>query len=165
MQIFTSTHSSKNSKPNVRKRPNQPHFICQTLYQSQSSFKDSIPRELLHPIRLNSLNRLVPYLGALELTIQSRRVLSPPQRMTLLNWFCVNPSLKPRWGQLVTPYLHGKLAPSGAPWRFGHNTFFPWPYPAIIGLPGQLSSHQPPGLYLCLGPGGSFQSSRGLWTL
>ncbi|MBW0474376.1 hypothetical protein O181_014091 [Austropuccinia psidii MF-1] len=88
-------------EPNVKRRPNQPHFICQPPYQSQNSFQDSMPLEYLHPIHLNSLRRLLPYLGAQEFTIQGKGVLSQPQIITPLNGCCSNSNLNPSYGQLA----------------------------------------------------------------
>ncbi|MBW0583008.1 hypothetical protein O181_122723 [Austropuccinia psidii MF-1] len=94
-----------------------------------SSFQESVALESLCPIRLNSLNRLLPYLGAQELTIQGRGVLSQPRVMTLLHGCCGNPA----WNQVGANWPHhifyGQLVPSGALWNFGHGTS-PWPFMA-----------------------------------
>ncbi|MBW0552426.1 hypothetical protein O181_092141 [Austropuccinia psidii MF-1] len=58
------------------------------------------PLDSLRLICLNSLNRLVPYLGSQELTIQGRGVLSQPRIIALLNWCCGNANLNPSHGQL-----------------------------------------------------------------
>ncbi|MBW0502282.1 hypothetical protein O181_041997 [Austropuccinia psidii MF-1] len=75
----------------------------------------------LRPICLNSLNRIIPYLGAQELTIQGRGVLSQPRRLTLLHRCCSDSNLEPSWGQLATPYLLWPIGPlwcSMAIWPF-----------------------------------------------
>ncbi|MBW0482226.1 hypothetical protein O181_021941, partial [Austropuccinia psidii MF-1] len=64
------------------------------------SFQNSIPLEPLCPIHLNSLKRLVPYLGAQELTIQGRWVLSQPQRI-IPQWVLWQFSLNPVYGKLA----------------------------------------------------------------
>ncbi|MBW0540266.1 hypothetical protein O181_079981 [Austropuccinia psidii MF-1] len=71
----------------------------------------------------------------------------------------------PTWGQMAN------LAPSGALWNFWpyHYSlafYGPRPYPAIIGLPGHFPYPQHPGLYLCVGPGGSGSSRphHGFWA-
>ncbi|MBW0576540.1 hypothetical protein O181_116255 [Austropuccinia psidii MF-1] len=106
-QIMSSTLT-----PNVKRRPSQPQFICQHFYQFKiSPFKIQIPLESLGPIRPNSLNRVLPYLGAKELTIQGRGVMSQPQRMTLHHWCGSNSNLRPSWGQFTIPYLYGQFNP------------------------------------------------------
>ncbi|MBW0535558.1 hypothetical protein O181_075273 [Austropuccinia psidii MF-1] len=91
-------------------------FISSDLFFSR--FK--IPLESLCPIHLNSLNRLLPYLGAQELTIQGRRVLSQPQRMTFLHWCCSNSNLRPSGANWPHHIFMANLVPSDALWSFGH---------------------------------------------
>ncbi|MBW0585798.1 hypothetical protein O181_125513 [Austropuccinia psidii MF-1] len=93
------------------------------LISSNFLFKIKIPLEPPRPIHLNSLNRLLPYLDAQELTIQGRGVLSQPRRLTLLQGCCGNSNLEPvgaNWPHLVS---YGQLVPSSALWPFGHKTF------------------------------------------
>ncbi|MBW0554586.1 hypothetical protein O181_094301 [Austropuccinia psidii MF-1] len=61
---------SKLPKPNVRRRPNQPHVICQPRKSHKHFFQDAIAPESLCQILLNSLNRRLPWFRAQELTIQ-----------------------------------------------------------------------------------------------
>ena len=83
------------------------------LISSISSFQDSMPLESLGHIRLNSLNRLLPYLGAQELTIQGRGVLSQPRILTLL----LDGGGNPTWSQVGANWpchiIYGQLTPFG----------------------------------------------------
>ncbi|MBW0536852.1 hypothetical protein O181_076567 [Austropuccinia psidii MF-1] len=78
---------------------------------SKFSFQESIPLESLGLICFNSFNKLLPYLGALELTIQGRGVLSQPLGMTPPQWVLQQFSLEPSWGQLATPYPIWQIGP------------------------------------------------------
>ncbi|MBW0519981.1 hypothetical protein O181_059696 [Austropuccinia psidii MF-1] len=86
---------------------------------SKFSFQESIPLESLHPIRLNSLNRLLPYLGTQELTIKGRGVLSQPRGMTPLHGCCGNLSWNQVRANWPTLMLYSPLAiapPPGLSW-------------------------------------------------
>ncbi|MBW0490356.1 hypothetical protein O181_030071 [Austropuccinia psidii MF-1] len=89
----------------------------------EKTLKPFKPLESLQPIHLNSLNRLGPYLGAQELTIQGRWLMSQPQIITppigvvaILAWtqfmapFGPNPMRsKGAKGQFISP--QGQVAP------------------------------------------------------
>ncbi|MBW0491747.1 hypothetical protein O181_031462 [Austropuccinia psidii MF-1] len=105
---------------------------------------------ILCPICPNSLNRLLPYLGAQDLTIQGRGYChnhdeAPP------NGCCRNPSLtqvRPNWPCHI---IYDQMAS-------GHIL------PSLVFL-ANSPPHQPPGHYPCFWAWGSFPSSRDLWPL
>ncbi|MBW0541638.1 hypothetical protein O181_081353 [Austropuccinia psidii MF-1] len=91
---------------------------------------------------------LVAYLGAQEITIQARRVLSQPQIITLLYWCCGNSSLTQARDNWPYHIIYGQLDPL-----------------VLYGLLANSPPHQPQPITFAFGRGGSFQSSRGLWPL
>ncbi|MBW0532237.1 hypothetical protein O181_071952 [Austropuccinia psidii MF-1] len=84
------------------KTKSTPSHMPSSVSAQSFSFQESIPLESLSPVRLNFLNRLLPYLGAQELTNQGRGVLSQPRVMTLLHGCCGNPA----WNQVGANWPH-----------------------------------------------------------
>ncbi|MBW0585921.1 hypothetical protein O181_125636 [Austropuccinia psidii MF-1] len=105
---MSSTFPSQMSREDQFNLNSYANILSVQIFSFQDSNTSGIPTS--NPS--NSLNRLLPYLGAQELTIRGRGVLSQPQRMTLLYW-C--------WGQLATPYLYGQFGPLWRSMAF-------WPY-------------------------------------
>ncbi|MBW0583077.1 hypothetical protein O181_122792 [Austropuccinia psidii MF-1] len=129
------------------------------IITSKFSFQDQIPLEYLCPIRLNSLNRLLPYLGDQALTIQGRVVLSQPQVWpSSLMAAAIQPGAKlgpighviPFMANLPPWVFYGIPAITPPNGNFMASTIFIGlkPYPAVIGLLGKFPLHQPPGLHL-----------------
>ncbi|MBW0546912.1 hypothetical protein O181_086627 [Austropuccinia psidii MF-1] len=105
LPFITNAESSNTSSargfmedsPNTVSNLNTAQYRCKHLYWiHQYSFTSQIQV-------LQSYNH-----GFSALKLQA---VSQPQRMTLLNWCCGNPSLKPNWGQLLTPYYLWPVAP------------------------------------------------------
>ncbi|MBW0521769.1 hypothetical protein O181_061484 [Austropuccinia psidii MF-1] len=146
-------------------REDQVNPISYTIISisSKFSFQESIPLESLFPIHLNVLNRLLPYLGAQELTIQGRGVLSQPRVMALLHGCCGNLA----WDQVGANWTHhilyGQLAP------FGYITF-PWPFmassnilPSLAFLDNFLIPNPQASIFV-FGPRVVLLSPRGFWA-
>ncbi|MBW0543457.1 hypothetical protein O181_083172 [Austropuccinia psidii MF-1] len=76
--------------------------------------------------------------------------------MILLNWCCVNPSLKPSWGQFFTPYLLWPIGTSGSLWPFGHNTFSPGHILPSLASLANFHLTNPQAFIFVLVPGGPF---------
>ncbi|MBW0517383.1 hypothetical protein O181_057098 [Austropuccinia psidii MF-1] len=130
---------------------------------SNFSFQESIPLKSLCPIRLNRLNRRLPYLGAQELTIEGRGVLSQPQVMNLLHGCCHNPA----WNQVGANWPHHISYSQFAP--FGHINF-PWPFMASGHILPSLASvanfhiSNPQVSIFAFGLGGVALPPRGFWA-
>ncbi|MBW0470459.1 hypothetical protein O181_010174 [Austropuccinia psidii MF-1] len=138
--------------PNWHQEPPPPIIIEEEEEGLKIFFHDAIPPESLFEILLNSLNRLLPWFGAQDFTIQGGGTVTTMCNHPC-NGCCGNYSLTPFYGQL------------------GHTTFH-WPltspnlmhglkqYPALIGLFGQLSispTLRPIPLVLGLGVLSAFQ--------
>ncbi|MBW0549970.1 hypothetical protein O181_089685 [Austropuccinia psidii MF-1] len=61
--------------------------------------------------------------------------------------------------------LYGQLAPSGALWPFGHNTFSPGHILPSLASLASFHLTNPQAFIFVFGPMGFFQYSRGLRTL
>ncbi|MBW0536253.1 hypothetical protein O181_075968 [Austropuccinia psidii MF-1] len=136
---------------------------------SKFSFRESIPLESLCPIHLNSLNSLLPYLGAQELTIQGMRVLSQPRVMTLLHGCCSNPA----WNQAGANWPHHIFYGQLAPLAIATSPGLSWPQSLFIASGHILPSlaflanfhiPNPQASIFVFGPGGVRLSPRGFWA-
>ncbi|MBW0506005.1 hypothetical protein O181_045720 [Austropuccinia psidii MF-1] len=98
---------------------------------SQILLQDSKPLEPLIPIHLNSLNRILPGLGAWDLTIQGGGTVTTMGK---------NPPIDVYQCSSLTQLMEN--CPMG-------NTHPSWPYPSPLALLANSPPHQTPGQSHC----------------
>ncbi|MBW0574170.1 hypothetical protein O181_113885 [Austropuccinia psidii MF-1] len=145
-----STFSSQTSRENQVNL----NSYANTFISSNFLFRIQNPLKSPHPIHLSSLNRLLPYLAAQELTIQGRGYCHNHKEGPS----SIGVAAIPTWDQVGANWPHhilmANLAPSGALWNFGHIPL-PCPFmpsghilPSLASL-ANSSISPTPGLYPC----------------
>ncbi|MBW0471132.1 hypothetical protein O181_010847 [Austropuccinia psidii MF-1] len=153
---------------NVKRRPNYRHVIFKPLISYTFLFQDLTPLQSLCLIHLNSLNGLLPCLGAQELTIKGGIVTTMGR--TPPNLCSRKDKPPPIYGQLAILSTLNQLTSYGMEWTFGHIHFswsllspnlnyFPQAISCIIGPFGQFPISQSPGQHLYFWAWGVIQSS------